>query len=304
MTHFKCLNRSFAGAAMLALCASAADAETLEIDSRSVAVRIEGHGPPVIFVHGALSDLRAWDAVVDLLADAVPDHQLITYTQRHFGAGEGPLGKPEDFTRDTHVTDLIRLAETVDGETRATLVTWSYGGEIGLHAIRRRPDLFRAAIHYEPILFPLLKEIPGGERARMEKVRNMFAPAAAIAQKGDLEGAAMRFMEGAFSMEPGTAPDAPTPWPEIWRDNSRTIPAYGAMSPMPVTCDDLSSIAIPTLVIQGTDTHVDTAMMSDRVTTCLGNAATIRVGGAGHGIPMRNPERMAKAVSEFLSVLD
>ncbi|MBD3680172.1 MAG: alpha/beta hydrolase [Rhodobacteraceae bacterium] len=304
MTHFKYLRRNFVRATLIALCAFAADAETLDIDGRSVAVRMEGNGPPVIFVHGALSDLRAWDAVIDPLARSMPDHLLITYTQRHFGAGEGPLGKPGDFTRETHVADLIRLAETVEGETPATVVTWSYGGEIGLHAIRRRPDLFRAAIHYEPILFPLLKEIPGGERARMEKVRTMFAPAAAIARKGDLEGAAMRFMEGAFAIEAGTASDAPAPWPKIWRDNSRTIPAYGSMVPLSVECADLADITIPTLVIQGSNTHVDTAMMSDQVTACLANATTIRIGGAGHGIPMRNPQRMAEIVAGFLSVLD
>lgn len=208
-------------------------AETLEIDGRTVDVRVEGEGPPVIFVHGALSDLRVWDEVIDALAGDVPNRMLVTYTQRHFGPGDAPIGLPEDFDRDTHISDLIRLTETVGNGTPVTLVTWSYGGEIGLHAMMRRPELFGAAIHYEPILFPLLSDLPGGKRAMQEKVRTVFAPAVGLAKQGDLNGAAMRFMEGVFLMPEGSAADAPMPWPTIWQDNSRTIPAYGAMSPLP-----------------------------------------------------------------------
>lgn len=226
----------------------------------------------------------------------------MTYTQRHFGLGEGPLGMPEDFTREAHISDLIRLAETVGNGFPVTLVTWSYGGEIGLHAMMRRPDLFDAAIHYEPILFPLLSEIPGGERARMEKVRTMFAPAVSFAKKGDLEGAAMRFMEGAFLMRVGSAPTAADPWPAIWRANSRTIPAYGAMAPLPVTCADLADIDAPSLIVQGAETHIDTAMMADQITDCMGNALTIRVSGANHGLPMRAPEHLARVISGFMDM--
>lgn len=292
--------RQALGAGLLSLAALSAHADTLEIDGRNVETRIEGNGAPVIFVHGAISDLRVWDAVIDALSGLVPNVRLVTYTQRHFGPGNGPLGIPEDFSRETHVFDLIRVAETVGNGAPVTLVTWSYGGEIGLHAMKRRPDLFKGAVHYEPILFPLLAEIPGGERARMEKVRTMFAPAVAFAKKGDLEGAAMRFMEGAFLMPVGSGNSADAPWPEIWSDNSRTIPAYGAMAPLPVSCADFNDIQAPTLVLQGTDTHIDTAMMSDQVASCLGNAFTVHIKDANHGIPLRMPDRMAKTISGFL----
>lgn len=298
------LTRHAITAVLVTIWPFAAQAETLTIDGRAVEVRIEGDGAPVIFVHGALSDLRVWDGVIDAMPSNPGGYSLISYTQRHFGPADGPLGKPEDFTRETHGSDLIRLAETVSGGDPVTLVTWSYGGEIALHAMKRRPDLFGAAIHYEPILFPLLAEIPGGERARIEKVRTMFAPAVGFAQKGDLEGAAMRFMEGAFLMPAGEAQGAPNPWPEIWRANARTIPAYGSMAPLAASCAALSGIEAPTLVIQGTDTHVDTAMMADQVNRCLANAVTVRVPGANHGIPMRTPSHMAAIIAGFLSVMN
>lgn len=290
-------------AAGLALITTCLHAEALEIDGRTVEVRVEGEGAPVIFVHGALSDLRVWDGVIDALAEKVPDRTLVSYTQRHFGPGHAPIGLPEDFNRDTHVSDLIRLTETVGNGTPATLVTWSYGGEIGLHAVMRRPELFGAAIHYEPILFPLLSDLPGGERAMREKVRTVFAPAVSLAKQGDLNGAAMRFMEGAFLMPEGSAADAPMPWPTIWQDNSKTIPAYGAMAPLPVTCEDLGAITAPAVILEGSESHIDTVMMADRVSECLNNALTINVPGANHGIPMRAPEQFADMITYILKLL-
>ncbi|MEP3329180.1 alpha/beta hydrolase [Sedimentitalea sp.] len=290
-------------AAGLTLITTNVHAETLEIDGRTMEVRIEGDGAPVIFVHGALSDLRVWDGVIDALAEEMPDRRLVSYTQRHFGPGDTPLGLPDDFSRDTHVSDLIRLTETVGNGTPVTLVTWSYGGEIGLHAAMRRPELYGTAIHYEPILFSLLSDLPGGKRAMQEKVRKVFAPAVGLAKQGDLNGAAMRFMEGVFLMPEGSAADAPVPWPTIWQDNSRTIPAYGAMAPLLVGCEDLGAISAPTVILQGSESHIDTVMMADRASECLGNALTINVPGANHGIPMRAPEQFADMTSYVLKLL-
>ncbi|WP_172332261.1 alpha/beta fold hydrolase [Mangrovicoccus sp. HB161399] len=290
-------------AAGIALTTTSLHADVFEIDGRTVEVRFEGEGTPVIFVHGALSDLRVWDGVIDALAKNAPDRRLVSYTQRHFGPGDAPIGLPEDFSRDTHVSDLIRVAETVGNGTPATLVTWSYGGEIGLHAMMRRPELFGAAIHYEPILYPLLSDLPGGRRAMQEKVRTVFAPAVGLAKQGNLDGAALRFIEGVFQMPEGSAAEAKMPWPTIWRNNSRTIPAYGAMAPLPVGCEDLGAITAPTIIVEGGDSHIDTVMMADRVSECLDNALTLIVPGANHGIPMRSPERFAEMISDVLNLL-
>lgn len=75
------------------------------------------------------------------------------------------------------------------------------------------------------------------------------------------------------------------------------------MSPLPVSCEDLGAITIPTVVVQGSDSHIDTVMMADRVSECLDNALTINVLGANHGIPMRAPEQFADMISNVLKLL-
>lgn len=123
-------------------CAAVESAQTTPAVSTYRAV---GEGAPVVMVHGALSDARAWDDVIDALS-STPGYHFITYHQRYYGPQEHAVGKPADFNRNTHIEDLIRLAESQGAPV--TLVTWSYGGEIGLHAMQQRPELFRAAVHF------------------------------------------------------------------------------------------------------------------------------------------------------------
>jgi hypothetical protein len=42
----------------------------------------QGSGEPVVFVHGAVGDLRAWEPVREEIA---LKHRFIAYTQRYFG---------------------------------------------------------------------------------------------------------------------------------------------------------------------------------------------------------------------------
>lgn len=76
------------------------------------------------------------------------------------------------------------------------------------------------------------------------------------------------------------------------------------MPPPATTCAGRPEVAIPSLVIRRADTHFDTAIITEKVTTCLGRAAEIRIGGTAPGLPMRYSERMADTVSGILSVLD
>lgn len=288
---------------LLTLCiggVTSTHAEPLAVNDQVFETRIDGNGSPVVFVHGALSDRRVWDDVMDAMPKSA-QRSYISYTQRHFGPGKVPLGQPDDFRRDIHVTDLIAVVETLD-RGPVTLVTWSYGGEIGIHAMLQRPDLFRAALHYEPMLFPLLADLPGGRRALQEKKDAVFAPAAALAKRGDLEGAAMQFIEGVFLMVPGTAVEAATPWPSIWRENSRTIPAYGTMAELPVHCADLHAIKVPMLVLSGADSQVDNVMIAEEVARCSSNATLVALPGINHDLPLVAAVDFAELIDAFLTI--
>lgn len=280
--------------------------EKMEMDSVSLSYvstgKVDAEGGTLVFVHGAIGDHRVWQGVISALS-ANNNWRLVAYTQRHFGAHELPLSKPSDFGRETHIADLIGFVESLN-QGPVTLVSWSYGGEISLHAQLRRPELFRAAVHFEPVMFPLLLGLPGGKRAMSQKFKQVILPAASIAKQGDLEKAAFRFIEGVFKLTPEQVAGAQSPWPDIWRDNSRTIPAYGAMQPVPVHCDDLNRITAPTLILQGGNTHIDTAMMADKISDCLRNAVALTLGGKNHGFPYSDPQDFAQIIHNFVSLIE
>jgi hypothetical protein len=68
------------------------------------------------------------------------------------------------------------------------LVTWSYSGETGLHAMLRKPELFRSAVHYEPVLDRLVNEVAGGAHATRD-LFSQFGSAIAAAQEARGEDA-------------------------------------------------------------------------------------------------------------------
>jgi pimeloyl-ACP methyl ester carboxylesterase len=64
------------------LSASAPLAKNVEVNGTRLSYVEHGSGEPVLFVHGAFTDLRAWEPIIE----AMPKYyRSIAYTQRYFG---------------------------------------------------------------------------------------------------------------------------------------------------------------------------------------------------------------------------
>ncbi|MEZ5478886.1 MAG: alpha/beta hydrolase [Thiolinea sp.] len=269
----------------------------MAVDGVTLPYVSEGKGSPVVFVHGAIADLRAWDAYRTIISE---HHQFIAYSQRYFGTGDWP-DQGENFQRATHIQDLIQFVEGLKlGPVH--LVTWSYSGEIGVHAILQRPDLFLSAVHYEPVLDNLVAGVAGGANATHELFRE-FGPAVQAAQNQQPEDAALRFIEAVFELEPGKAVgEAGEP---MWRDNGRTVPPYLAMKPpAALDCQDLGKLAVPTLVVQGAESFTRFSMMAEEVAHCVANGLLVTMAGVNHDGPYRQPEKLAGLIKSFAALFD
>ena len=58
----------------------------------------QGSGEPIVFVHGAPHDLRAWEPVREEIAKK---YRFIAYTQRYFGTDRGPMRERTSASRPT-----------------------------------------------------------------------------------------------------------------------------------------------------------------------------------------------------------
>lgn len=286
-------------AAIAALVSQSAGAETAEmqIGDTTLPYVSEGDGAPVVFVHGAISDLRAWDPYRQMISD---DGRFVAYSQRYFGTGEWP-DDGENFQRATHVNDLVAFVEGLEAEP-VHLVTWSYSGEIGIHAMLERPDLFRSAVHYEPVLDRIAAAAPGGANATRDLFSH-FGPAVAAAQEDRPEDAALRFIEAVFELPEGGAEGEAGE--QMWRQNGRTVVPYLAMdAPAPIDCEALGEITAPTLVVQGAESFTRFSIMAERIGSCVANGLVVTLPNANHDGPYRRPAEFGAMIESFLALVD
>lgn len=277
--------------------AAAAERDAMQIGDTTLPYVDEGDGAPVVFVHGAISDLRVWEPYRARIGEA---YRFVAYTQRYFGAGTWP-DNTDDFQRSTHVDDLVSFVEGLDAGP-VHLVTWSYSGEIGIHAMLRRPDLFRSAVHYEPVLDQLVAGAPGGENATRE-LFSEFGPAISAAQEGRGEDAALRFIEAVFELPEGGA--VGESGEEMWRQNGRTVLPYISMEPpLDVDCSRLASLDAPMLVVQGETSYTRFAIMAERVASCARNALVVTLPNANHDGPYRSSEAFGDMIEGFLAIVE
>lgn len=273
---------------------------TVQVDGASLHYVEKGSGVPVIFVHGAISDSRGWEAYLEVVSAG---HRAIAYDQRYFGPADWP-DDGQNFQIDTHVGDLIAVIEALDAEP-AHVVSWSYSGGIATRAALKRPDLFRSLVHFEPSENDLLKEIPGSEAAKREMFAR-FGPAMAAVEEGRNDDAALRFLETVFRMPEGAAEDEPEKWQAMWRENGRTIPPFMAMKTPEesVTCEKLQTLSVPTLVAMGSETYTRYAMMAEQIARCQPNALLVTMEGVGHDGPYRRQEEFQASIGAFLSLVE
>lgn len=283
-----------AAMAFAAPAARAAESGVMPVEGAELSYMEQGEGTPIVFVHGAISDARVWEGYADRVAE---QGRFVAYTQRYFGTADWP-DDGANFTRETHISDLIAFIEGLDAGP-VDLVTWSYSGEIATYAALRRPDLFRSMIHYEPDIEALLADQPGAEAARGQFFATL-GPLIAALEAGEMEAAALRVIESVFRMPEGSADNEPEPFPTYWKENGRTLPIYNGMAPgAPISCEDLGQLKIPTLVVLGTETLVQWAMIAERLVDCSGNALLARMEGVTHDGPYKRPERFADLVLGF-----
>lgn len=252
-----------------------------------------GQGEPVLFVHGAFSDYRIWEPMREEVAKS---HRFIAYTQRGFGTGTWP--EQPVFARDVHEADLVAL---LDAWTEPMhLVGWSYSGPIVLQAALDRPDLVRRIVIFEPTLETVLEGKPEHEEA-MKAWGEGWGPASEALERGDAEGSTRLGLEYVFGLPQGGFDTLPEPARAMFLENAHTEAKFAAAPPpTPMTCDDLSRIKAPVLILWGTEALPFFQAAAKEVAACLPNAVLEEMPKVGHGGPMQAREAFLDRTLSFL----
>jgi pimeloyl-ACP methyl ester carboxylesterase len=148
--------------------------DVLPGEGGSIAVWVEGDGPPLVLVHGSVSDHTVYAPLVGELRD---EFTIFAMDRRGFGASRDDPG----YSAEREFGDVAAVVNAVAARTGEPVVLFgsSWGASCALGAARDLPAL-RALVLYEPSLG--LRQPPGS----LDRLEERIAA-------GDYEGALLRW---------------------------------------------------------------------------------------------------------------
>ncbi len=264
-----------------------------------------GSGPLLHFAHANGYPPRAYRPLIERLLPAF--HVLAAHARPLW-----PGSRPEGFKNWNPLTeDLIRFLD----ERRARGIVGvghSMGGVSTLDAALRRPDLFRALVLIDPVIFRrrfiwgwlFLKSLGVGDRLHplisgtlrrrraFASVDEMFARyrRAPIFSRLDDDGL-RAYVESLAQLRPDGQVELT--YPPEWE---AAIYRHGP----PDLWGRMAALRLPLLVIYGAESDTFRAPAMEKMTHRIPHASFQAVPAAGHLVPLERPAAVAEALLAFL----
>lgn len=258
------------------------------VNNATVSYNDEGNNRAqvIIFIHGFPFNKSMWNTQVEAL---IENYRVITYDVR--GHGNSDLGD-EDFSIELFASDLLGLMDALKIE-KAMLCGLSMGGYIALNAITNFPKRFNALLLCDTTCMgdsPDAKEnrmiaiesinINGLEHYATESVKKLFAPESFVTNKDKIATIKTMIMETS----------------EI--SLCRTLIA---LSNRTDTCDKLSKIAVPVLIVVGKEDKITPLSSANLMQKKIKGSILKIVEHAGHLSNIENSYEFNNYLMEFVS---
>lgn len=266
----------------------------VEVNGTNLNYIEKGSGEAVVFIHGAVSDLRTWIEQVEAFSE---NYRAISYSRRHHEPNE-KASETAEYSRTLHTEDLIEFLKTL-GLEKAHLVGHSYGASVALLAALKNPGLAASLTLGEPSPFPTLLNETG--ISLLSEQKTAFDEAIRLAENGNEEAAVREFLHTIVGVD--VLPLLPDERRAVVLENQDTLlPMLKTYydSP-PITCGRLNSLTVPTLLITGELSPKLARVNNEAINNCLPNSRTAILKCASHGLQIENPAGFNNLVSEFIS---
>jgi pimeloyl-ACP methyl ester carboxylesterase len=283
-----------AGAILTAQSAAAPKPRQLNVNGVELTYVDEGKGKPIVFVHGAVGDLRFWEPQRQAFASK---YRFIAYTYRYHGTEPWP-DDGKNYSGATHAADLTAFLTGLKAGP-VHLVGLSYGGLLAAMVATEHPELLRSVTLAEPALFSLLTD-PEAKPA-VDAFNKGMQEVVGRLKAGD-QHAALKTM---VALVRGEGPDSfdkqAEPVRRMFEENARTLqPLFAAPLPL-VSCEILSKVKTPTLVVEGAQTPEWFRRINKATVSCIAGSRFVTIPDASHPMSGDNPEAFNKAVLDFIA---
>jgi 3-oxoadipate enol-lactonase len=262
-------------------------AQRIVVRGLSLAVDGAGDGPAVLFIHGFPLDRTLWRPLASMLTGwrrIVPD-------LRGMGQSDGP---ESDYSMATYADDLAALLDALRVE-RAIVCGLSMGGYVAFELLRRHPGRLQGLVLVNTRAGADDAEGRGRRDAMIARVRRdgthflgeemipkLVAPAT-LQTMPDV-------VRQVTAMATGSSPDG-------------IAGALAAMRDRPDSTPLLPQIALPTLVVAGSDDQLIPLAEARAMATAIRDAHFAVIPSAGHLAPLEQPVNTGRVVREFLESL-
>jgi len=254
----------------------------------------QGQGAPVVFVHGGVSDHRAWEAQREIVARR---YRFIAIDQRYFGAAPWS-DDGSQFSQATHIADLAAFVRSLNAGP-GDVVGHSYGAVIALGLAVQHPELVRSLFINEPPLPSILTD-PADQRLASQE-REGLATSSAAASAGNATEATRLFVDW-INGQLGAFDALPAALKAMHLDNARTMPRQLNPPPFaPITCAQLAQLKVPVTITKGELTRSYFQVIAEAAHRCVTGSQLITIAGAQHRAPMQAPALFYEALLSFLA---
>jgi NAD+ synthase len=251
---------------------------------------VDGHGPPVILIHGISASSSDWWRLMPLLVSA--GYQAIAVDM--LGHGDSPKPKnPEHYSAEAVYGVLEDWIEQLGIDSPFYLIGHSLGGYMSLTYALNHPDRVRAMVLINPLYS--LKQLTG--------VLDLFMPLASVGV-GLLKAAPQWLVNSFLSYNDSflTKLDTETRW-AYSRDIKRASPNFLRI---PATAPDLTpklpSITPVTLVLWGVDDRIEKSDSFPQLVSGLYNATGKGITNCGHHPHQAEPELVSRMILDFFEL--
>jgi pimeloyl-ACP methyl ester carboxylesterase len=257
---------------------------------------------PVLMLHGNPTWSYMYRVPIRMLADA--GHRCVALDHMGFGASAKPA-KPAEYTLERHVENTVAAIEALDLR-EITLVAHDWGGPIGLGAVLRLRDRFRALVLMNTWAWELPSFVPPFLREfRTDGLGEILALGGNLFVES-IPGGMTRREPDPVMMDAYRAP-----FPDYWSRVGtlafpRDIPlterdrSAGLMGRIH---ESLAGLALPTLVVWGMRDRVFRPVFLDQWRELLPDARIVELPDAAHYLVEDQPEPIAREIADFLAAL-
>jgi pimeloyl-ACP methyl ester carboxylesterase len=265
--------------------------QIMTVDGVRVAYLAMGSGDIVALLHCSGSSAAQWHELAALLNNRFA---LIAPDQFGCGGTDAWAGR-----QPIRMADHARLAaEVIRRQGRPVhLVGHSFGGAVALRLALDDPRLLRSLTLIEPVAFQLLREGGAEDALLFAEIRGLAGAVFESTLNGHGHAGMRRFVdywngEGAWARLPAATQDRLASQVGGIAANFSCVFADGTRAA------DYRRIAVPTLLLRGSESPRSVARVADRVAAALPHAEQRTIAGAGHMLPLTHAAIVAAAVTE------